>query len=385
MAKPGLSNIVTTQTFQTWLDTTNDIVDIIKADAMTASALGDTTSGNSTLIGSFTANNIVAFDLLRVDSISPKVGSSTVGFNNPISVTSSTQTAATVISTNGARINYSSGSSTWRTGFEDTTTNNFIIDNGAGTTKLSLTPTGNLTIAGTFNAVGGIVAGAGGLVGNLTGNVTGNVTGTVSSLSNHTTDNLAEGTNRLYFTNARARNAISASGILSYDSATGVMTLTNSTVRALLSAGTGVTYDNTTGIISIGQAVATTSNVTFANLTTTGTITSTGAISSNGDVTAFASSSDIRKKENINRIDNALEKVVRVGGYTYNFIGDDRRITGVIAQEIETILPEAVYEIDDPKFGSKTKAVRYGNIVGLLIEAIKELKSELDSIKESSK
>ena len=351
MAKPGLSNIVTTQTFQTWLDTTNDIVDILKADAMTASALGDTTTGNATLLGNFTANNIVAFNLLRVDSISPKLGSSTVGFNSPISATSSTQTAATVISTNGPRINYSSGSSTWRTGFEDTTTNNFIIDNGAGTTKLSLTPTGNLTIAGTFNAIGGIVAGAGGLVGNLTGNVTGNVTGTVSSLSNHTTDNLTEGPNSLYFTNSRARNAISASGILSYDASTGVMSLTNATVSGLLSAGTGVTYDNTTGVISIGQAVATTSNVSFANLNTSGTIVSVGAITSDGDITAFASSSDIRKKENIDRIENALDKVLRVGGYTYNFIGDDRRITGVIAQEIEEILPEAVYEIDDPQFG----------------------------------
>lgn len=384
MAKPGLSNIVTTQTFQTWLDTTNDIVDIIRADAMTASALGDTTSGNATLLGNFTANNIVAFNLLRVDSISPKLGSSTVGFNSPISATSSTQTAATVISTNGPRINYSSGSSTWRTGFEDTTTNNFIIDNGAGTTKLSLTPTGNLTIAGTFNAIGGIVAGAGGLVGNLTGNVTGNVTGTVSSLSNHTTDNLTEGPNSLYFTNSRARNAISATGLLSYDASTGVMSLTNTTVRGLFSAGTGVTYDNTTGVISIGQAVATTSNVSFANLNTSGTIVSVGAITSDGDITAFASSSDIRKKENIDRIENALDKVLRVGGYTYNFIGDDRRITGVIAQEIEEILPEAVYEIDDPQFGSQTKAVRYGNIVGLLIEAIKELKGELDSIRKSS-
>jgi hypothetical protein len=384
MAKPGLSNIVTTQTFQTWLDTTNDIVDIIRSDAMTASALGDTTSGNATLLGNFTANNIVAFNLLRVDSISPKLGSSTVGFNSPISATSSTQTAATVISTNGPRINYSSGSSTWRTGFEDTTTNNFIIDNGAGTTKLSLTPTGNLTIAGTFNAIGGIVAGAGGLVGNLTGNVTGNVTGTVSSLSNHTTDNLTEGPNSLYFTNSRARNAISATGLLSYDASTGVMSLTNTTVRGLFSAGTGVTYDNTTGVISIGQAVATTSNVSFANLNTSGTIVSVGAITSDGDITAFASSSDIRKKENIDRIENALDKVLRVGGYTYNFIGDDRRITGVIAQEIEEILPEAVYEIDDPQFGSQTKAVRYGNIVGLLIEAIKELKGELDSIRKSS-
>ena len=381
MAKPGLSNIVTTQTFQTWLDTTNDIVDIMKADAMTASALGDTTSGNSTLLGNFTANNIIAYDLLRVDSISPKVGSTAVSFSAPISITSSAQLAATVISTNGARINYSSGFSTWRTGFEDTTTNNFIIDNGAGTTKLSLTPTGNLTIAGTFTAGGGIVAGIGGLVGDLTGDVTGDVTGTVSSLSNHTTDTLAEGTNRLYFTNTRARSAISAAGILTYDSTTGVMTLTNSSVRGLFSAGTGVTYNSTTGSISIGQAVATTSNVTFANLNTSGTIVSAGNISSNGDVTAFASSSDIRKKENINKIDNALEKVLSVSGYTYNFIGDDRRITGVIAQEIEQILPEAVYEIDDPAFGSKTKAVRYGNIIGLLIEAIKELKSELDNSK----
>lgn len=384
MAKPGLSNIVNTQTFQTWLDTTNDVVNIIKSDAMTASALGDTTSGNSTLLGNFTANNIVAFDLLRTNSISPKLGSSTISFNAPIAVTSSTQTAATVISTNGARINYSSGVSTWRTGFEDTTTNNFIIDNGAGTTKLSLTPTGNLTIAGTFNALGGIVTGAAGLVGNVTGNVTGNVIGQVSDISNHTTDSLTEGPNSLYFTDSRARTAISATGILSYNSTTGVLSLTNSTVRGLFSAGTGVTYDNTSGTISIGQAVATTSNVTFGNLNTSGIITSVGAITSDGDITAFASSSDIRKKENVNKIDNALEKVLKVGGYTYNFIGDDRRITGVIAQEIEEILPEAVYEIDDPEFGSRTKAVRYGNIVGLLIEAIKDLKAEIDELKNAN-
>jgi hypothetical protein len=116
-------------------------------------------------------------------------------------------------------------------------------------------------------------------------------------------------------------------------------------------------------------------------LTTTGTITSTGAISSNGDITAFAGSSDIRKKENIVRIDNALEKVLQIGGYTYNFKNDDRKITGVIAQELEQVLPEAVYEIDDEALGGKSKAVRYGNIVGLLIEAIKELKTELDEIK----
>jgi hypothetical protein len=118
-------------------------------------------------------------------------------------------------------------------------------------------------------------------------------------------------------------------------------------------------------------------------LNTSGTITSVGAITSDGDVTAFASSSDIRKKENIVKIDNALEKVLSVSGYTYNFIGDDRKLTGVIAQEIEKVLPGVVYEIDDEEFG-KSKAVRYGNIVGLLIEAIKDLKAEIDELKNGS-
>lgn len=382
MAKPGLSNVTTTQTFQTWLDRTNDIINLLKTDVMTASALTDTTTGNSTLIGTFTANNMIAFDSLRVDTISPKAGSASTSFTSPISVSSSTSTAATVISANGPRINYSSGPVTWRVGFEDTTNNNFMIDTGVGARKLLVTPSGDLIIAGSIIA-GGASPIQGNLTGNVTGDVTGNifasngtkildsgngttipatftgnvvgnVTGTVSSIANHTTDALTEGPNNLYFTNARA--------------------------RASISAGTGVTYNSGTGVISIGQPVATTDNVTFANLNTTGTITSVGAIVSDGDITAFASSSDIRKKENIKKIDNALEKVLSIGGYTYNFIGDDRPVAGVIAQEIEKVLPEVVYEIDDEQFG-KTKAVRYGNIVGLLIEAIKEIKSELDDLK----
>jgi hypothetical protein len=374
MAKPGLSNVVTTQTFQTWLDTTNDIVDIIKSDAMTASALGDTATGNSILLGNFTANNITAFDLLRVDSISPKPGTLSVGFNSPINVSSSTQTAATLISANGPRVNYSSGPVIWRTGFEDTANSNFIIDTGVGARKLVLTPGGNLTVAGTINALGGVV-----VVGNITGDLVGNVTGTVSSISNHTTDALAEGPNNQYFTNARARNSISAGTGIVYDSATGVISavVNASTVRGFLSAGTGVTYSSTTGVISIGQAVATTSNVAFNN------INATGAIIANGDITAFASSSDIRKKENIMKIESALEKVLQINGYTYNFKGDDRKLTGVIAQELEKVLPEAVYEIEDEEYGT-SKAVRYGNIVGLLIEAIKELTKEVEELRNAS-
>lgn len=382
MAKIGLSQVNTTQTFQTWLDRTNDIVDILTSDAMTASALGDTTTGNATLIGSFTANNVVVSDLLRANTISPKVGSTSISITNPINVASSTQTALTLTSSSGPLTSFASGSVIWRAGFENTSNNNFMIDTGTGARKFLLSPSGDLTIAGSITTGGGGTVTAnlvGNVTGNLTGNVTGNVTGTVSSLSNHTTSNLAEGSN-LYFTTARARSSISASGALTYNSSTGVMSITDAGIRSKFSGGTGVTYNSSTGVISIGQAVATTSNVTFADLITTGTITSTGAISSQGDITAFASSSDIRKKENVFRIENALEKVSRVGGYTFNFKGDNRKLAGVIAQEIEAVLPEVVYEIEEEN-GDRTKAVRYGNIVGLLIEAIKELKAEVEDLK----
>ena len=82
----------------------------------------------------------------------------------------------------------------------------------------------------------------------FTGNLTGNVTGTVSSIANHDTDDLTEGSSNLYFTTAR--------------------------VDSHLSGGTGVTYSS--GAISIGQAVATTDNVTFNNLTVDGNLTVSG-------------------------------------------------------------------------------------------------------------
>ena len=105
------------------------------------------------------------------------------------------------------------------------------------------------------------------------------------NLSNNTTTDLAEGTN-LYYTAARARNAISVTdnggdGALSYNSTTGVISYTgpnDAEIRAHFSAGTGVTI--TSGQISIGQAVATTSNVQFADMILTGNLTVSGTTTS---------------------------------------------------------------------------------------------------------
>ena len=103
-------------------------------------------------------------------------------------------------------------------------------------------------------------------------------------------------------------------------------------------------------------------------------------IEASGDVIAFGSS-DRNLKDNIQPIKNSLEKVDKIGGYT--FVWNDKQDTyegsdvGVIAQEIEEVLPEVVMTR-----GSGYKAVKYEKIVPLLIESIKELKQEVDEIKQ---
>ena len=111
----------------------------------------------------------------------------------------------------------------------------------------------------------------------------------------------------------------------------------------------------------------TTTRFTFAR--TTGDFTATG------NVTAY---SDITLKKNIELIPNALDKVLSLRGVTYNRtdIENEPKQSGVIAQEVEKVLPEVV---DTNEEG--IKSVAYGNMVGLLIEAIKEQQQQIDELK----
>lgn len=101
-----------------------------------------------------------------------------------------------------------------------------------------------------------------------------------------------------------------------------------------------------------------------------------GNILASGNITA---SSDISLKDNIEVIPNALDKVLQIRGVTYNRndIEDNPKHAGVIAQEVEKVLPEVVSEGKDG-----IKSVAYGNIVSLLIEAIKEQQEQIDKLKE---
>lgn len=89
------------------------------------------------------------------------------------------------------------------------------------------------------------------------GNIAGNVTGTVSSISNHDTDALSEGSSNLYHTTARARGAISASSGVNYNSGTGAITADQGEVRGFFSAGGDLAYNATTGAFSFSETYST--------------------------------------------------------------------------------------------------------------------------------
>ena len=113
-------------------------------------------------------------------------------------------------------------------------------------------------------------------------------------------------------------------------------------------------------------------------------IDNNGALSCTNDITAFAS--DERLKTNIKPLKNALNKVLSLNGFTYNFneigksLGFDSTVdyVGVSAQQVQAVLPEAV---KPAPADSNYITVQYEKIVPLLIEAIKELKEEINSLK----
>jgi hypothetical protein len=151
-----------------------------------------------------------------------------------------------------------------------------------------------------------------------------------------------------------------------------VATITG-TANQITVAGSGLETAAVT--LSLPQSIATTSDVQFNN------ITASAGIRATGDIIAYFSS-DERLKENVQPIQNALSKVELISGNTYDWKegfdnihphkGND---VGVIAQEIEIVLPQVVINRDNGY-----KAVDYEKIVPLLIEAIKELSAKIKEL-----
>ena len=299
----------------------------------------------------------------------------------------------------------------------------------AGTKKLETTTAG-VTITGTTTSTGNFI-------GNVTGNVTGNVSGssgsatgnaaTATALQNartiggvsfdgtgnitlpgvNSTGNQNTSGSAATLTTARAI-ALSGDvvGTANFDGSAGISisTTIQSNSVALgtdttgdyvlrIAAGTGVGVSSTSGegshpTISIGQSVGTGNHVQFHCLGL-GTPASgvNGELRAVGNITAYYQS-DERLKENIVNIPNALDKVMDINGVTFDWTddymethgGEDelfnrKHQVGVIAQEVEKILPEVVADRPDGY-----KAVRYEQMVPLLIEAIKELNQKVKDL-----
>ena len=166
-----------------------------------------------------------------------------------------------------------------------------------------------------------------------------------------------------------------ATGDLIVDAANDIVLDADDGTIFLKDAGTTFgSLQNSGNQLQIKSSSSNTLAATFsgANVTFAGTINS-GPITSSGEITAF---SDQRLKSNIETIDNALEKISNMRGVYFTKDGEEG--TGVIAQEVEKVLPEVVKD-------GEYKSVAYGNMIGVLIEAVKELKEKVDKHIEESK
>ncbi len=162
---------------------------------------------------------------------------------------------------------------------------------------------------------------------------------------------------------------------------------TNQTVTIDASNVGGFSVDNNADnriVTATGTGGNAEENATFdgSTLAIAGAITATGNISAEGNVIA-AASSDLRLKENLQKIDNSLEKVSRLNGYTFTWnekadkIFSSKNDVGVVAQEVEEVLPEIVIDRVDGY-----KAVYYEKLVPLLIESVKELKERIEELEK---
>ena len=92
--------------------------------------------------------------------------------------------------------------------------------------------------------------------------------------------------------------------------------------------------------------------------------------------TAFDTSSDINLKDNVQIIENSIDKVVGIRGVTFNWKSSGEKSAGVIAQEVEQVFPEVTHS------NGENMVVNYNGLIGLLVEAVKEQQVEINNLKE---
>lgn len=248
---------------------------------------------------------------------------------------------------------------------------------GATTLSSTLAVTGNTTLSGTLAVTGAATLASNGLnVGSGQLNVTG---GNVSMSGNLAVTGTSAHTGNSTFTTLSASGAATLSSTLAV---TGATTLNAATTINLASAG--ALNINTSGTLNglrfysggtiTGQLGASTTYPFYvANAAGTAMIYSdtSGNFTATANISAY---SDARLKTNVRTIDDALTLVEKLRGVYYERIDSGAESLGVIAQEIQKIFPQAVHD------NNGILAVSYGNLVGPLIEAVKELSARVKEL-----
>ena len=237
--------------------------------------------------------------------------------------------------------------------------------NGSGDADITLTLANSGVTAATYGSATAIPA--------ITVDAKGLIT-SVSTNTVNTTTNLSKSVSSSSITiesstgdNVTINEATtSAAGLMSsthHDKLDGIASgATNVSNNNQLTNGAG--YITSSGTAALAQGLTGTPNITV------GTI-SCGNITSSGTVTA---NSDAKLKKNVATVSNALDKVNLLRGVEFDYIADDKHSIGVIAQEVESVLPDLVE-------GDEIKSVAYANLTAVLIEAVKELTSEVNTLK----
>ena len=359
--------------FQAPLDTAGTDAILVAASIYAEADATFSASVNSTDLVFATGDSATASEKLRIDS----TGQVTFA-DGAIDVdiashdgTTGLKLGGTLVTATAAEINYLAGQ-TWHAGATGATGTTLadgdrVVVNDAGTMKQvaltdfetyfesALDTLSNVTTVGDLNA-GSITSGFGS-INNGSSTIT-----TTGALAAGTVDT-GQGANELYSMNQD-------------------VTTTSGVTFATVNTGQGANE-----LYDMNQNVLTSTNVQFAG-GGFGTAGAAGEVRATSNITAYYSS-DRRLKENIKKISNALKKLESINGVSFDWTdehiesrgGEDgyfvnKHEVGVIAQEIKEVLPEVVRERDDGYLG-----VKYEGIIPLLIEAIKELKQEVEELR----
>jgi hypothetical protein len=275
----------------------------------------------------------------------------------------------------------------------------------SGVTASSLTSVGTLGSLTVTNTITGSVSGNAGSVTNgvytvgaqtiqgiktFESTIIGSVSGSAARVTNGVYTNENATLSAVYtfsqtitgtITNATsAGNATTADSATTAATASALNSANDYSLRNLTASGTG----SFTGTLTSSSTISAGGNISASGSLSAGNgLSVTGAITATGDITAYFS--DERLKTKLGGIENALEKVQQLSGFYYeaNEIAQElgyesKREVGVSAQEVEKVMPEIVRPAP---IDAKYLTIQYERLVPLLIEAIKELKSEVDVLK----